>query len=118
MNWKKRKPLPKRNEKRLKRLRAKQFGTDGKREWILSLPSIVSNERGWEGNPIDPCHVLGTRGAGHGPEGMAPMLRSEHIDFDGSMTDERFEEKYGISREVIREKTRALHEEWKTLAEG
>ena len=111
----KRTPLKPVNRKRLKRLRAAQFGTDGKREWILGLTSVVSGKRGWAGNPMTPAHVGGTRATGAGPEMMAPLLWTEHIDFDSSMRDERFEVRYGISRSKIRELAIELEEEWQRM---
>ena len=106
------------NRKRLKRLRAKQFGTDGKREWILGLSSVVSGKRGWNGNPMTPAHVGGTRAAGAGPEMMAPLLWTEHVDFDSSMRDERFESRHGISRSRIRELAVELEMEWQRMKGG
>lgn len=103
-----RKPLRARNPKRLKRLRAQQFGDDGKREWILEMPYLVTGRR-----PVDPAHVLGTRGAGYGPEGMAPLYGVAHTDFDSSMSEGRFEEKYGHTRAWIRARARLLDQEWK-----
>ena len=112
--WKERsrKPIGS-NPARIRKLRDKQFGTDGKREWIMGLPSALSGKPGNGGEPIDPAHVLKTRGAGGGPEGLAPLLRHEHTDFDGSMTDERFAERYGgRTREDVRDAARRLEEEW------
>ena len=103
------------NPKRLKRLRAEQFGKDGKREWILGLSSVVSGKRGWAGNPMTPAHVGGTRAAGAGPEMVAPLLWTEHIDFDSTMRDERFEARYGISRLKIRELAVELEAEWQRM---
>jgi len=105
-------PILKANPERLKRLRAGQFGVDGKREWIMGLPSALTDCQGWEGDPIDPAHVDGTRGAGAGPEGMAPLRRSEHQAFDSSMTDERFIVRYGRSREYVRHRARELERAW------
>ena len=103
-------PLKAANPVRIRRLRARQFGTDGKREWIISLPSALTGRAG----PCDPAHVLGTRGAGAGPEGLAPLRREEHTDFDGSMTDERFRARYnGRSRQDVRDAARRLDAEWK-----
>lgn len=96
-----------RSRARKARLRAFQFGTDGKREWILRHPSVLSGQ--W---PVDPAHVLGTRGAGHGAEGLCPLTRAEHRDFDGSMTDERFRRRHGHGREWVREAARQLEREW------
>lgn len=113
----KRTRLKRMNRKRMERLRAEQFGTDGKREWILGLPSVINGKMGWQGKPMTPAHVGGTRGAGAGPEMLAPLLWTEHIDFDGSMTDKRFIERHGISREAIRERARELETEWRELEE-
>lgn len=107
-NTKPRKPLRARNPERLKRLRAQQFGDDGKREWVLEMPCLATGRR-----PVDPAHVLGTRGAGHGPEGMAPLHRVAHRDFDSSMSEQRFEAKYGRSRAWTRARARLLDQEWK-----
>ena len=111
----KRTPLKPVNRKRLKRLRAEQFGTDGKREWILGLSSVVSGKRGWADNPMTPAHVGKRRGSGGGPEMMAPLLWTEHIDFDSSMRDERFESRHGISRSRIRELAIELEAEWQRM---
>ena len=63
---------------------------------------------------MTPAHVDGTRGAGAGPEMMAPLLWKEHIDFDSSMTDERFAQRYsGRTREDVRQQARELDEERK-----
>ncbi len=109
-----RKPLPKVNRKRMKRLRAEQFGKDGKREWILSQPSALTGLMGWSGNPMTPAHVEGTRATGAGPERMAPLLWTEHLDFDSSMTDESFARRYeGRTREDVRRRARELDLEWR-----
>ena len=113
-----RKPLPKVNTKRLKKLRAKQFGKDGKREWILSLPSALTGKLPWDGNPMTPAHVGKTRGAGGGPEMMAPLLWTEHVDYDSSMTDKSFAGRYGgRTRQDVRDGARELEREWKTRHE-
>ena len=100
-------PIKARNLARLARLRASGFGTDGKREWIMGMPCIATGRR-----PTDPAHVLGTRGAGHGPEGLAPLARDVHTDFDGSMTNQRFAQRHGCTREWIRQQARRLEKEW------
>lgn len=108
-------PLPKRNHARVKRLREEQFGDDGYREHILSLRCLVTGRR-----PVDPAHVLGTRGAGAGPEGLAPLSREIHDAFDSSMTEKRLMEVHGFTREPIREWARAHRAEWEAglLEEG
>lgn len=111
-----RKQLPRTNPARLRRLRAQQFGTDGKRSWIMRQRSALTRLWGHEMDPIDPAHVLGTRASGAGPEGMAPLRRTEHTDFDSSMTDKRFATKYnGRTREDVRQAARRLETEWQEL---
>ncbi len=95
------------NPKRIQKLRAEQFGTDGYREHIISQPCVVCN---WW--PVDPAHVLGTRGARHGPEGLAPLCRRHHRAFDSSMTDERIMAVHGFLREEVREWARASWRAW------
>jgi len=109
----------KRNPQRMARLRAAQFGTDGKREWILSLRSALTGRRAREGDPMTPAHVLGTRATGAGPEGMAPLLWSEHVDFDSSMTDLRFAWRYGgHTRDGVRAAARRLEQDWQRMKKG
>lgn len=97
----------KRDRERAKKRRARQFGNDGYREEILRTPCLVRGTL-----PVDPAHVLGTRGAGHGPDGLAPLSREIHRAFDSSMTDERLWEVYGFTRETIREWARARRQAW------
>lgn len=94
------------NRARRKKLRAEQFGTDGKRGWILSKRCIVSGRA-----DSDPAHVLESRGAGGGAEGMAPLNREVHVDFD-NLGQDRFLEKWGVSKEDVREHARQLELEW------
>lgn len=107
--------MRKTNPKRLKKLRAMQFGMDGKRETVLSLPSCVTGRWGWEGDPMTPSHVLGTRATGAGPEGMVPMLASENDDWD-NLPEEKWLEKYGISKEIVREMARELEQAWQACS--
>lgn len=95
------------NRARLKKLRAQQFGIDGYRETVLSIPCLVRGTL-----PVDPAHVLGTRGAGAGPEGLAPLSREIHDAFDSSMTDERLLAVHGFTREPIREWARRHRAQW------
>ena len=100
--------LKRRNPKRIKRLRAQQFGTDGYREHILGLRCIVTGE--W---PVDPAHVLGRRSTGHGPEGLAPLVRRVHDAFD-NIGEDRFPELYGFTKEWIRDWARKHRAEWES----
>ena len=95
-----------RNPKRIKKLRAKQFGTDGYREHILGLRCVVTGA--W---PVDPAHVLGRRSTGHGPEGLAPLVRRVHDAFD-NIGEARFAELYGVTKEWIRDWARKHRAEW------
>jgi hypothetical protein len=97
-----RKPMRKLNPERERRRRAEQFDDTGEPdsyyEHITSMTCLVT---GW--SPVDPAHVLGTRGAGHGPEGMAPLHRKVHRDFDdGLLSDEAFQREWNVSRADIR----------------
>lgn len=94
------------NRERIKKLRAEQFGTDGYREDIISLPCLVCAR-----SPVDPAHVLKTRAAGGGPDGLAPLCRIHHTAFD-SMGGERFEELYRVSKADIRAWARSHRESW------
>jgi len=107
-----RRSLPAVNEKRQQKLRAKQFGTDGKREWVMSLPCGLTGQLGTPENPIDPAHVGKSRGAGGGPEMMFPLLRyPAHRDFDG-LSEAAFERKYKKTKGWVREQACLLHEKW------
>lgn len=99
-------PMKKRNSERLARLEAEQFGEYG--DHIATLACIVTGDE-----QVDRAHVLGTRGAGHGPEGLAPLSRLVHIDFDdGLLNDAAFEKRWGVSRADIRAWAIEHHEEW------
>lgn len=116
-----RKPLPrrtklrKRNPVRLGRLRAQQFGTDGKRAWVILKGCVLSGARNTSWNPVDPAHVGGTRAAGAGPECMAGLRRwPEHRDFD-NLSEAAFERKYGRPKEWVTEQGHELEREWQAL---
>lgn len=110
------------NRKRLAKLRAKQFGEDGKREFVLShncpVTGALHHPRMTGLYQVDPCHVGKTRGAGGGPEMMAPLRRDVHRAFDSSMTDERFEARYGMSRDAIRQFAVWLENEFQSSREA
>lgn len=109
-----RKPIPKVNEERQKRLRARQFGTDGKREWVVSMRCCVSGSIGTEEWPIDPAHARETRAAGGGPECMVPLWRPVHTDYD-SLPEGKFEERWGVSKEWVRQHGDMLEIEWRRI---
>jgi hypothetical protein len=104
------------NHKRIKRLRAMQFGTDGKREWTLAQASCVTGRWGYDGDPMTPSHVLGTRATGAGPEGIVPMLASENTDWD-SLDEAKWLEKYGSSKTWVRQHAELAHQAWLGLPE-
>lgn len=112
--------LKKVNHERRARLREKQFGTDGKREWIMGMLCGVTGQEGTEEFPIDPCHVgspdpdvrgQSTRGAGADDTFLFPMRREVHRAFD-SLDAQRFEEVFGVSKQWVREMAVSLHEDW------
>ncbi|MEQ1573093.1 MAG: hypothetical protein ABL993_02495 [Vicinamibacterales bacterium] len=95
-------PLRKRNPERLARLRVAQFDDTGEEgnyyDHITSLACLVTGR-----SPVDPAHVLGDRSTGAGPEGMAPLSREVHDDFDdGLLDDAHFQKRHGVSRADIR----------------
>lgn len=102
-------PIRKRNPERLARLQVEQFGADGYKEHIKSLPCLVCGS--W---PVDPAHVLRTRAAGGGPDGMAPLCREHHTAFD-SLGEERFEQLLRISKADIRAWAKDERAEWEAL---
>ena len=108
------------NRKRRAKLRSQQFGDDGKREFVLShncpVTGALHHPKEDSLFQVDPCHVGGTRGAGHGPEMMAPLRRDVHRAFDSSMTDERFAERYGMTRDAIRAFARQLEDSFRGMA--
>lgn len=105
------------NPKRRKRLRMEQ-GLDGpKAEWIRSMPSCVTGRMGWDGDPMTVSHVLGTRAAGAGPEGIVPMLASENQDWD-SLDEAKWLEKFGISKPLVREFAVQLEHQWRARGEA
>lgn len=114
--------LKKVNPKRLRRLRAMQFGTDGKREWVMAQLCCVTGHPGDPEWPIDPAHVGDpdpdakgrTRATGAGPERLAPLWRPVHTDFDNLPADV-FENKYGVSKTWVRQHAELLHEAWLSL---
>lgn len=119
------KPMRKINPERLKKLRAKQFGTDGKREWVLSMRCGVTGLYGWAENPMEPAHTgspdpdvrgQSTRGAGADDTFLFPMLHLVHADFD-SLPEAKFEELYGVSKQWVREYAEDLDREWLRLCE-
>jgi hypothetical protein len=98
--------MKKRNPERLKRLEVVQFGNYG--DHIASLACIVTGK-----SPVHRAHVLGTRGAGHGPEGLAPLYWRVHSDFDdGLVTDAGFFKRWRVSRADIRAWAKAHREAW------
>lgn len=114
--------LADKNPERIKKLRAKQFGTDGKREWIVSMPCCVSGESAgfW---PIDPAHTgspdpdergQSTRAAGADSTYMAPLLRPVHTHYD-DLPDEKFTAIYGVSKQMVREHALSLDLKWKEM---
>lgn len=126
------KPMNKVNEKRRAKLRAKQFGDDdeAKKKWIVSMLCGVTGEAGDEYWPIDPCHVgspdpderragQNTRGNGADSTYLFPMKRPVHTDFD-NLPEAKFEAKYGVSKQWVREMARELDNEWlrKLATEG
>lgn len=94
------------NRKRIKKLRAKQFGP--KREWIVTLPCVVTGRM-----PVDPAHVLGTRGAGAGSEGLCPLTREVHQDFDEA-SESAFKRKWGRTKAWVRARAQELEVEWQS----
>ena len=67
----KRTPLAKRG-KNYEKNREKQFGTDGKREWIISLPCVVCRR-----SPVDPHHEP-PRSLGGKSKDLVPLCRRCH----------------------------------------
>jgi hypothetical protein len=94
------------NHERLARLEASQFGEYG--EHIASLACLVTGAR-----PVDRAHVLRDRSVGGGPNGLAPLARVVHIDFDdGLLSDVAFERRWRVSRADIRAWAKASWETW------
>lgn len=96
-----------RNHKRMKRLRADQFGADGYYEHVVASPCLLTGRPG----PNDPAHILKSRGAGGGPEHMGPLCREAHTDFD-HMPEDRFLARHGRTKEWVRDRCREFRIEW------
>lgn len=90
------------NPEREARRRARQFDDTGEPDsYYAHISAMTCIVTGWY--PVDAAHVLGTRGAGHGPEGMAPLHRKVHRWYDDAMvSDEAFFNEWGVSRQDIR----------------
>lgn len=101
-------PAPVNRERRAK-LRAEQFGTDGYREHVIASPCLVTGTL-----PVDPAHVLKSRGAGGGPEHMGPLCRAVHRDFD-DMGEARFRARWGVTKEEVRDRCRVFRARWETV---
>ena len=102
-------PIRKRNPERLARLQVQQFGPGEYKAHIKSLSCLVCGC--W---PVDPAHVLKTRAAGGGPEGMAPLCREHHIAFE-SIGEDRFELLLRISKADIRAWAKEHRTDWEGL---
>jgi hypothetical protein len=98
--------MRKRNPERYARLQAAQYGPYG--DVIAATACIVTGE-----HPVDRCHVLGKRSTGAGPEGLAPLARRVHTDFDDEyLSDERFFARWKVSRADIRAWAREHYAAW------
>lgn len=111
------------NHERRKKLREKQFGVDGKREWVMAMLCGVTGLEGTEESPIDPCHVgspdpdepeQSSRGAGADSTYLFPMRREVHVAFD-TLPADKFEELFGVSKQWVREYALYLHHDWLKL---
>lgn len=118
-------PMKKLNPDRERRNRAKQFGTDGKREWIMSMVCAATGEWGSDLFPIDPAHVgspdpnerragQNTRGNGADATYLLPLRRDVHRTFD-SEDAHHFEELWGVSKQWCREMAAQLDVEWRAM---
>ena len=105
-----------RNPKRKAERYAKQFGE--KSEWLRERhPECqVTGDTGNWFFRVEHAHVQKTRAAGADSTHLVPLRMDVHNDFDGSITDERFAEKWGRSREWIRERAKEIHAEWMEAA--
>ena len=100
------KPMRKKNAKRLARLEAIQFGEYG--EVVAAQACWVTGR--W---PVHRAHVVGTRGAGHGPEALAALDPEVHRDFDdGLLSDAAFQRRWKQSRADIRARAIQEYEHW------
>ena len=95
------------NRKRMKRLRAEQFGTEGYYEHVVASPCLLTGRPG----PSDPAHILKSRGAGGGPEHMGPLCRDVHTDFD-HMPEDRFLVRWKRTKEWVRDRCREFRASW------
>lgn len=90
-------------------------GLDGpKADWIRAQPCCVTGRYGTEDWPIDVAHVGKTRGAGGDGRDVAPLWRPVHSDFD-SLDQAKFEEKFGVSKEWVRQHAETLEQEWQRI---
>ena len=94
------------------RLRAKQFGTDGKREWVVGMGCYISGKSGTKENPVDPAHIGRTRGAGADSSRILGLLRFPyHVDYD-DLPKDKFEAKHPATHAELEEAARQLDEDW------
>ena len=107
-----RKRLPQRNPKRLARLRAKQFGVDGKREWVVGMGCFISGSSGTRDNPVDPAHIGKTRGAGADSTRILGLLRFPYHDDYDNLPRAKFEAKHGVRHAELENRARWAEEEW------
>lgn len=87
---KRRTRLKPRNDERLARRRAKEFGPQA--ELCRSLPCCVPGCR--KGPPSDPAHVR-SRGAGGDDSDTVPMCRKHHTEQHATGI-ETFQQRYGL----------------------
>lgn len=112
------------NTDRIRRLREKQFGEgERKREWVMGMLCGVTGQPGTEQWPIDPAHAgspdpyergQSTRAAGADDTYLFPMRREVHSDYD-SLDEAKWEEKYGVSKQWVREYAAKLDREWREM---
>lgn len=94
------KRMKRRNWTRWRERRRTQFGTSGKREWVVAQPCATCGEP----PPSDPSHVKarGMGGTGSGPEWMVPMCRDCHRKLDTpGWGPERFQDEYDCDLEAL-----------------
>jgi len=101
-------PLRAINRTRIQRLRASQFGTDGKRSWIVSRRCENCRKPG----PSDPAHGDGTRASGADSTCLVPLCRFCHFDFD-NLSGAHFLKKHGGPKEHLTRRGYELDREFR-----
>ena len=95
-----------RRAQRKKELFEKQFHSGERVRFIRALPCDLTGKV----CSIHNAHTL-SRGAGGGFSSIVPLHFMAHKDFD-EMPEQKFEEKYGRSKQSVRDKAPLYQEMW------